>query len=50
MWIKKDIHGKEQVWYSEKLIKRIKDECVKAQDNTGMLIFKMIEMYERKER
>ena len=47
MWIKTDAKGKEQVWYSEKLIKRIKDECVKAQDDTGMLIFKIIEQYEK---
>lgn len=46
MWKLKDYQGNEKIWYSEKLIKRIKDECVKAQDNTGALIFKIIEQYE----
>ena len=47
MWrVRNESTGKEQVWYSKKLIERIKDECVKAQDNTGALIYKIIEKYE----
>ena len=49
MWVVNKI-GKKQVWYEEKLIKKIKDFCVKAQDNTGALIYKMIEQYEKERK
>lgn len=48
MWKTKDCTGKEQVWYEEILIDKIKDYCVQAQDNTGAYIYKMIELWERK--
>lgn len=47
MWQTVDYQGNTVKWYEESLIKQIKDFCVEAQDNTGALIFKMIEENER---
>ena len=47
MWQTVDYKGNTVKWYEETLIKQIKDFCVEAQDNTGALIFKMIEKNER---
>lgn len=47
MWQTVDCKGNTVKWYEESLIKQIKDFCVEAQDNTGALIFKMIEENER---
>lgn len=47
MWQTVDYKGNTVKWYEESLIKQIKDFCVEAQDNTGVLIFKMIEENEQ---
>lgn len=47
MWQTVDYKGNTVKWYEESLIRQIKDYCVEAQDNTGVLIFKMIEENER---
>lgn len=47
MWQTVDYKGKPVKWYEETLIKQIKDFCVEAQDNTGAIIFKMIEENEK---
>ena len=36
-----------KIWYSKELIDKIKAFCVSAQDNTGAIIYKMIEEAER---
>lgn len=47
IWKVKDGFGVEQVWYPKDTIDKIKNFCVEAQDNTGAIIFKMIEESEK---
>ena len=39
--------NKIQTWYPKTLIDKIKEECVNAQDNTGALIYRIIEEAEK---
>ena len=47
MWQTVDYKGNTVKWYEESLIRKIQDYCVEAQNNTGALIFKMIEEDEK---